>query len=199
MGKTYSQRGRTMMKKQEQIDFIYEQLSSYWPKYKNKKREAKIHKHAYTSLIGVMLSAQSQDARTAVACRQLFALANTPEDMLKLSQEEIIEAIRPAGLHNAKSKNILAKLLTSRQLTNKLHLNYYEYLKMASKISENSKVAIRNIRRDGIEKVKKLEKEKEFGQDDSKKYQLTIEKITSDQIKIIEDILKTKEEDLRNI
>jgi len=63
-----------------------------------------------------MLSAQSQDKRTAVACRQLFAMADTPEDMLKLSQEEIIEAIKPAGLFNAKSKNILA---TSKMLLEK--------------------------------------------------------------------------------
>ena len=72
-----------------------------------------------------------------------------------------------------------------------------EFLKMAAKISENSKIAIRNIRRDGIEKVKKLEKDKEIGQDDSKKYQETIETITSDQIKTIDEILKNKEEDLK--
>jgi endonuclease-3 len=101
------------MKTQEQIIFLYEQLGQYWPKYANKKPAAKIHKKAYTSLIGVMLSAQSQDARTAVACKQLFALADTPEKMLKLSQEKIIEAIRPAGLFQAKSKNILA---TSKML-----------------------------------------------------------------------------------
>jgi endonuclease-3 len=101
------------MKTQEQITFLYEQLGQYWPKYANKKPAAKIHKKAYTSLIGVMLSAQSQDARTAVACKQLFALADTPEKMLKLSQEKIIEAIRPAGLFQAKSKNILA---TSKML-----------------------------------------------------------------------------------
>jgi endonuclease-3 len=65
-----------------------------------------------------MLSAQSQDARTAVACRQLFALASTPEDMIRLTQAEIIEAIRPAGLFNAKSKNILA---TSRMLLEKFN------------------------------------------------------------------------------
>ncbi len=74
-----------------------------------------------------------------------------------------------------------------------------EFLKMASKISEGSKVAVRNIRRDGIEQVKKLEKDKAIGQDDSKKYQENIEKITIDQIKIIDEILKTKEEDLKNI
>ena len=74
-----------------------------------------------------------------------------------------------------------------------------EFLKMASKISENTKVAVRNIRRDGIEQVKKLEKDKEIGQDDSKKYQENIEKITADQIKSIDEILKNKEEDLKKI
>ena len=74
-----------------------------------------------------------------------------------------------------------------------------EFLKMASKIAENTKVAVRNIRRDGIEQVKKLEKDKEIGQDDSKKYQENIDKITADQIKSIDEILKNKEEDLKKI
>ena len=106
------------MKNSNEIDYIYEKLSSRYPNYSNKKPKAKIYSKAYTSLIGVMLSAQSQDKRTAVACNQLFALATTPEEMIKLSQEEIIEAIRPAGLHNAKSKNILA---TSKMLLEKFN------------------------------------------------------------------------------
>jgi endonuclease III len=101
------------MKNNNDIEFIYERLSQTYPKYSNQRPKAKIYSRAYTSLIGVMLSAQSQDARTAVACRQLFAMAYTPEDMLKLSQAQIIEAIRPAGLFQAKSKNILA---TSKML-----------------------------------------------------------------------------------
>ena len=96
------------MKTQTQIEQIYKKLGNYWTKYSNRKPAAKIHKEAYTSLIGVMLSAQSQDKRTAIACKQLFSLADTPEKMIKLTREQIIEAIRPAGLHNAKSKNILA-------------------------------------------------------------------------------------------
>ena len=74
-----------------------------------------------------------------------------------------------------------------------------EFLKMAGKISENTKIAIRNIRRDGIEKVKKLEKDKEIGRDDSKKFQDNIESITTSQINSIDDILKSKEEDLKKI
>lgn len=101
------------MKTEAEIEYIYTQLAEYWPKVRDHQPDAKIHERAYTSLIGVMLSAQSQDKRTAVACDQLFALARTPEDMLKLSQDTVIEAIRPAGLFQAKSKNILA---TSRML-----------------------------------------------------------------------------------
>ena len=74
-----------------------------------------------------------------------------------------------------------------------------EFLKIAGKIAENAKVAIRNIRRDGIEKIKSLEKNKEIGQDDSKKNQEIIENITSLQVKEIDSSLRSKEEDLKNI
>ena len=47
--------------------------------------------------------------------------------------------------------------------------------------------------------MKKLEKDKEIGQDDSKKYQENIDKITAEQIKSIDEILKNKEEDLKKI
>ncbi len=106
------------MKNNNDINYIYEKLSSLYPNYSNKKPKAKIYSKAYTSLIGVMLSAQSQDKRTAIACSQLFSLADTPEEMIKLSRAEIIDAIRPAGLHNAKSKNILA---TSKMILEKFN------------------------------------------------------------------------------
>ncbi len=74
-----------------------------------------------------------------------------------------------------------------------------EFLKMAGKLSESSKVAIRNIRRDGIERIKKLEKDKDIGQDDSKKFQDVIDQMTANQIKVIDEIIKIKEEDLSKI
>jgi endonuclease-3 len=104
----------------QSIVAVYEKLSAAYPEYSDQSpsASAKLHPKAYTSLIGVMLSAQSQDARTAVACKQLFSLASTPEDMVRLSQSEILEAIRPSGLFNAKSKNILA---TSKMLIEKFN------------------------------------------------------------------------------
>ena len=74
-----------------------------------------------------------------------------------------------------------------------------EFLKLIGKIVESAKVAIRNIRRDGIEKVKSSEKEKNISQDESKKFQNDIESMTTEFIKIIDDAHMQKEEDLKKI
>ena len=74
-----------------------------------------------------------------------------------------------------------------------------QFCKLASKYAEEAKIALRNIRRDAIEKIKTFEKNKELGQDESKKYQSNIENITSEHVKMIDASLKNKEEDLKNI
>ncbi len=53
-----------------------------------------------------MLSAQSNDKNTLKARDQLFAIATSPEDILMLSDEEIINAIKPCGLYNVKARNL---------------------------------------------------------------------------------------------
>ncbi|MDC3262744.1 ribosome recycling factor [Pelagibacterales bacterium] len=74
-----------------------------------------------------------------------------------------------------------------------------EYIKLAKKIGEASKVAIRNLRREGIEQFKKMEKDKEIGEDEAKKLQSDIEDITSTHIKLIESIVSEKEVDLSKV
>ena len=74
-----------------------------------------------------------------------------------------------------------------------------EYIKLAKKIGESSKIAIRNLRRDGIEQFKKMEKDKEIGEDESKKLQSDIEEITSKHAKLIESIIAEKELDLSKV
>jgi ribosome recycling factor len=74
-----------------------------------------------------------------------------------------------------------------------------EYIKLAKKIGESSKIAIRNLRRDGIEQFKKMEKDKDIGEDESKKLQSDIEEITSTHIKLIESIISEKEVDLSKV
>ena len=64
------------------------------------------HTNNFTFLVAVMLSAQCTDKRVNEVSPKLFAKANSPEKMSKLSQEEILEIIRPCGLAQSKSKNI---------------------------------------------------------------------------------------------
>lgn len=60
----------------------------------------------FRSCISCMLSAQSLDRNTAAATKALFKLARSPRGILKLSDEQIAAAIKPAGLYNVKTRNI---------------------------------------------------------------------------------------------
>lgn len=64
------------------------------------------HSDAYTLLIAVLLSAQCTDERVNKITPLLFERARTPQEMVKLSVEEIREIIRPCGLSPMKSKGI---------------------------------------------------------------------------------------------
>lgn len=64
------------------------------------------HKDPYTLLIAVLLSAQCTDDRVNKITPLLFAKADNPYDMVKMSIEEIKEIIRPCGLSPMKSKGI---------------------------------------------------------------------------------------------
>ena len=62
----------------------------------------------YELLVAVILSAQCTDKRVNIVTTQLFKEANTPEKMIKLSQEELEEKIHSCGFYHNKSKNILS-------------------------------------------------------------------------------------------
>jgi len=62
---------------------------------------------AFECLIAVMLSAQTTDIQVNKVTRKLYELANTPEAMLELGEQKIIEQIRHIGLFRNKAKNVL--------------------------------------------------------------------------------------------
>ncbi|MBX7490554.1 ribosome recycling factor [Helicobacter turcicus] len=74
-----------------------------------------------------------------------------------------------------------------------------ETAKEAKNIGEKAKIAIRNIRKDANDKIKKLEKDKTISEDASKKGQDEIQKFTDNATKKIDDLVKHKEEDLLKI
>lgn len=71
-----------------------------------------------------------------------------------------------------------------------------ELVKAVEHKAEESKVAIRNIRRDEIDKIKKMEKDGHMSEDDLKRCTKDIEKIIENSIKEIEKLLKEKSKDL---
>jgi len=73
------------------------------------------HRDPYTLLVAVLLSAQCTDERVNRITPDLFALANTPEDMALESPDTVRDIIRPCGLSPTKSKAIvlLSKLLVN--------------------------------------------------------------------------------------
>ena len=71
--------------------------------------------------------------------------------------------------------------------------------KLVKKNGENSKIAIRNIRRDSIDQVKKMEKNKELTEDERKQAEDEIQKITDKFVEEIDSVTKNKEEELMEI
>ena len=100
------------MKKTEKVKFIINTLEDLYPKVEVPLN----HKDPYTLLIAVLLSAQSTDAGVNKITPKLFAKADNPYDMIKMSIEEIREIIRPVGLSPMKSKGIygLSKILIKK-------------------------------------------------------------------------------------
>ena len=86
------------------------------------------HKDTYTLLIAVLLSAQCTDERVNKITPILFAKADNPFDMVKLSVEEIKTIIRPCGLSPRKSKAIheLSKIIIEKHQG--IVPNSFEYL-----------------------------------------------------------------------
>lgn len=91
-----------MMKKSERVAFIQAKLNELYPDTPIPLN----HKDPYTLLIAVLLSAQCTDARVNQITPLLFSKADTPQEMVKMSVEEIKEIIRPCGLSPMKSKGI---------------------------------------------------------------------------------------------
>lgn len=74
-----------------------------------------------------------------------------------------------------------------------------ELVKQVKKMGEDSKVAIRSIRRDAIEKFKAMKKNNELTEDDQKLLEDEIQKVTDNRIKDIDDAIKAKEDEILEI
>ncbi len=73
-----------------------------------------------------------------------------------------------------------------------------ELTKVVNKYAEEARVAVRNIRREIVDAMKKKEKDSEISEDELKKYQKTIQDATDEAIKKVDEILAEKEKEILN-
>ncbi len=88
----------------------YHTIHEIFTRFRNAEPEPKgelEHLNAFTLVVAVALSAQATDAGVNRATRSLFAAADTPERMLALGEEGVIEHIKSIGLYRNKAKNVI--------------------------------------------------------------------------------------------
>lgn len=71
-----------------------------------------------------------------------------------------------------------------------------ELAKLAGSYAEKARIAIRNVRRDGIENLKADEKKKEISEDDRKRGETEVQKLTDDMIKALDEVFASKEKEI---
>ena len=113
------------------------------------------------------------------------------------SQTKAVEkAIRDAGLGlNPQAEGSMIRVPVPELSTERRT----ELVKVAGKYAEAARVAIRNIRRDGMDAIKKLEKDKAISEDDAKRQSEEVQKATDGFIKKVDEILAQKEKDVMKV
>ncbi|AOR75531.1 ribosome recycling factor [Novosphingobium resinovorum] len=71
-----------------------------------------------------------------------------------------------------------------------------ELAKLASSYAEKARVAVRNVRRDGIENLKADEKKKEISEDDRKRGETEVQKLTDEMVKALDEVFAAKEKEI---
>ncbi len=74
-----------------------------------------------------------------------------------------------------------------------------ELIKIAGKYAEQSRISIRNIRRDGMDSIKAMEKNSEIGKDESVSLSSNVQNLTDEHIKKIDETLLNKEQEIKQV
>ncbi|MBU2580680.1 MAG: ribosome recycling factor [Alphaproteobacteria bacterium] len=74
-----------------------------------------------------------------------------------------------------------------------------ELVKVAHEYAEKSKVSVRNVRRDGMDALKKLEKSGEISEDEHRKNSGSVQELTDKYVKEVDNVLATKEQEIQTV
>ncbi len=134
----------------------------------------------------------SQVANISVLDARTLSISPWEKQLTPVIEKAILKS--DLGLNPATSGDLIR--LPMPALTEETRKNY---IKQAKSESENAKISIRNIRRDSLADVKDLLKEKEIGEDDERRAQDEIQKITDKFVADVDAAFAVKEKDLMEI
>ncbi len=134
----------------------------------------------------------SQVANLSVPDARLLVIQPWEKKMIP----EIVKAIQKSdlGLNPQSDPNVIR--LPIPPLTEERRR---DLVKVVKKVAEEGKIAVRNIRRDANDAFKKAEKDKKISEDESRKGQDQVQKITDEYIEKIEEMLKKKELEIMEV
>jgi ribosome recycling factor len=106
------------------------------------------------------------------------------------------KAIRDSGLGlNPSADGLLVRVPIPQLTTERRN----ELAKTAAKYAEGAKIAVRGVRRDGMEQIKGHEKKHDIGEDVAKDWTEEVQKLTDQFIKKVDEALADKEKDIRQV
>ena len=135
--------------------------------------------------ISQVADVKASDARTLVI---------TPWDMTIIKAIEKAILVSDIGITPANDGKVIR--LAFPQLTEERRR---ELTKQVSKLSEDGKVALRNIRRDANDKIKAMKKSNEMTEDEAKDSEKSVQDLTDKYVKVIDDITAKKNNELLSI
>ncbi len=106
------------------------------------------------------------------------------------------KAIRDAGLGLNPAREGALIRVAIPQLTEERRA---EMAKVAGKYAESARISVRNIRRDGMDAVKKLQKDGHISEDEVKRHEKDLQTETDKHIKVIDDELAAKDKDIKQV
>lgn len=110
--------------------------------------------------------------------------------------KDIEKAVQVANLgFNPQNDDDLVRILVPK-LTEQTRK---ELVKDAKKLAEDNKVAVRNVRREAMDQLKKLQKDSAISEDELKRYSDEVQKVTDKYIETIDKVSKEKEQDIMSI
>lgn len=134
----------------------------------------------------------NQVGNVAVADARMLSVSVWDKSMLKKVEKAIMES--GLGL-NPMNDGVMIRIPIP-PLSEERRI---ELIKIAGKYTETARISVRNIRRDALDGIKKLKNDNAISEDEQKRYETEIQKMTDEGIKVLDETLKAKEVEIKQI